>query len=145
MARLRDTGVLGWLYMMRVFTKMERLAEEHVQKLGLTGAQFDVLAQLSLYEGLNQQQLSEKLLVTKGNVCGLINRMEEKGWVQRRADPKDRRAYRLYLTEEGRSKARQAIPAHERFMAGQMSTLTDEEQATLRSLLRQMDKSLPSS
>jgi DNA-binding MarR family transcriptional regulator len=140
--RLKDARVLAWLYMMRVFTKMERLGDEHIQGLGLTGAQFDVIAQLSQNEGISQQGLSEKLFVTKGNVCGLLGRMEEKGWVKREDDPDDRRAHRLYLTEKGRELAERVLPAQEEFVAEQMSILTDEEQATFRSLLRQLDRSL---
>lgn len=142
--RLRDTRVLGWLYMMRVFSKLERLGDGNIQDLGLTGAQFDVIAQLSQNEGISQQGLSEKLLVTKGNVCGLLGRMEEKGWVRRENDPEDRRAHRLYLTDEGRELAERVMPAQERFMADQMSVFTDEEQTTFRSLLRRLDKSLAS-
>lgn len=140
--RLKDARVLAWLYMMRVFSKMERLGDEHIQSLGLTGAQFDVIAQLSQNEGISQQGLSEKLFVTKGNVCGLLGRMEEKGWVRRDADPDDRRAHRLYLTDEGRELAERVLPAQEEFVAGQMSALTGEEQVALRGLLRQLDKSL---
>ena len=142
MARLKDPSVLAWLYMMRVFDKMERLSDERVQELGLTGAQFDVLAQLSTHEGISQQALSEQLFVTKGNVCGLLDRMEEKGWVERQPDPNDRRAHRLYLTDVGRSVAERAMPDQEEFIAEQMSVLTEEEQATLRSLLRKLDRSL---
>ncbi|MEO5951381.1 MAG: MarR family transcriptional regulator [Chloroflexia bacterium] len=140
--RLKDARVLGWLYMMRVFTKMERMGDENIQGLGLTGAQFDVIAQLSQNEGISQQGLSEKLFVTKGNVCGLLGRMEEKGWVKREDDPTDRRAHRLYLTEAGRQLAERVMPVQEQFIVEQMSVLTDEEQTTFRSLLRQLDKSL---
>jgi DNA-binding MarR family transcriptional regulator len=143
MARLKDARVLAWLYMMRVFDKMEHLGDDHIQQMGVTGAQFDVLAQISTHEGINQQGLSEKLFVTKGNVCGLLGRMEEKGWVERRSDPNDRRAHRLYLTPEGRKVAERVMPAQEEFVAEQMSILTDEEQTTLRSLLRKLDKALP--
>ncbi len=140
--RLKDARVLAWLYMMRVFNKMERLGDENIQGLGMTGAQFDVIAQLSQNEGISQQGLSEKLFVTKGNVCGLLGRMEDKGWVRRENDPDDRRAHRLYLTDEGRAIAERVLPAQEEFIAEQMSVLTDDEQATLRSLLRQLDRSL---
>lgn len=143
MARLKDARVLAWLYMMRVFNKMERLGDEHIQSMGLTGAQFDVLAQLSQNEGISQQGLSDKLFVTKGNVCGLLGRMEDKGWVRREDDPNDRRAHCLFLTDDGRRLAENVLPMQEVFVAEQMSVLSDEEQTTFRSLLRQLDKALP--
>jgi DNA-binding MarR family transcriptional regulator len=111
----------------------------------MTGAQFDVLAQLSSHEGISQQALSEKLFVTKGNVCGLIGRMEQHNLVERRPDPKDKRANLLFLTDKGRALAEKVMPEQERFIAEKMSVLTPEEEATLRGLLRQLDRSLPSS
>jgi MarR family transcriptional regulator, organic hydroperoxide resistance regulator len=143
MARLKNRGVLAWLYMMRVCEKMERLAGEHLQQYDLTGAQFDVLAQLILAEGISQQELSEKLLVTKGNVCGLINRMEARGLVKRNPDPQDRRAYLLCLSPKGRTLAERVIPEQEQFMGDQMASLSDEQQQTLRRLLRELEKALP--
>lgn len=141
--RLRDTRVMAWLHMMRVSDKMAKLSNEHIRCLGMTGAQFDVLAQLSTHEGISQQALSEKLFVTKGNVCGLIGRMEQHDLVKRRPDPNDKRANLLFLTDKGRALAEKVMPEQERFLAQQMSALTPEEEATLRRLLRQLDRSLP--
>ncbi|HST05006.1 MAG TPA: MarR family transcriptional regulator [Chloroflexia bacterium] len=134
---------MAWLQMMRVSDKMERLSNEHIRCLGMTGAQFDVLAQLSTHEGISQQALSEKLFVTKGNVCGLIGRMEQRDLVKRRPDPNDKRANLLFLTEKGRALAERVMPEQERFVAEQMNALSEQEQTTLRSLLRQLDRSLP--
>ena len=77
---------------------------------GLTLPQFDVLATLWHGEGITQQELAERLLVTKGNVVGLIDRVSLAGWVERRADPEDRRANRLYLTNAGRKLLAKAWP-----------------------------------
>jgi DNA-binding MarR family transcriptional regulator len=141
--RLRDTRVVAWLHMMRVSSKMERLSSEHIRILGMTSAQFDVLAQLSTHEGISQQALSEILFVTKGNVCGLIGRMEQRDLVERRPDPDDRRANLLFLTEKGKALAQRVMPEQERFIAEQMSALSQDEEATFRTLLRQLDRSLP--
>ena len=141
--RLRDTRVVAWLHMMRVSDKMAKLSNEHIRCLGMTGAQFDVLAQLSTHEGISQQALSEKLFVTKGNVCGLIGRMEQHDLVKRRPDPNDKRANLLFLTDKGRALAEKVMPEQERFVPQQMSALTPEDEATLRRLLRQLERSLP--
>jgi DNA-binding MarR family transcriptional regulator len=141
--RLRDTRVVAWLQMMRVSDKMARLSNEHIRCLGMTGAQFDVLAQLSTHEGISQQTLSEKLFVTKGNVCGLIGRMEQRDLVERRPDPNDKRANLLFLTDKGRALAENVMPEQERFIAELMSVLSPDEETTFRTLLRQLDRSLP--
>jgi DNA-binding MarR family transcriptional regulator len=140
MGRVKDTGVLAWLYMMRVSDKMERLSHDNLLKFDLTPAQFDVLAHLIAAEGISQQTLSEKLFVTKGNVCGLIGRLEERGLVERRTDPDDRRSNMLFLTPAGRELAERAVPAQEEFIIEHMGTLCQEQQQQLKSLLRHLDK-----
>ena len=77
---------------------------------GMTLAQYDVLMTLCHGNGITQQELAERLLVTKANVVGLIDRVSAAGWVERRPDPEDRRVNRLYLTEAG-PEARERGPA----------------------------------
>jgi DNA-binding MarR family transcriptional regulator len=142
MARLKDRGVVAWLYMMRVTEKLHRFEGDNLARFNLTPAQFGVLAYLSANDGITQQALSEMLFVTKGNVCGLIGRLEERGLVTRVSDPADRRSNQLHLTEEGRQLAEVVVPANEEFISDHMSVLSVEEQGILRSLLRRLDKSI---
>jgi len=142
MSGVRNPGLLAWLYMMRVSNKIHRTSADHLEKYDLTAAQFDVLAHLSVKEGISQQALSERLLVTKGNVCGLIDRMESRGLVSRCSHPEDRRLNLLYLTEAGKALAARAVPAHEEFLERQMQHLSAQEQRNLYTLLRDLDRSL---
>jgi DNA-binding MarR family transcriptional regulator len=142
MAKLRDRGVLAWLYMMRVTDKLHRLEGDNLARYDLTPAQFGVLAHLSANDGIKQQELSEMLSVTKGNICGLIDRLEKLGLVVRVSDPGDRRSNHLHLTPKGEELARVVVPANEQFISDYMSVLSPEEQETLRSLLRRLDKSI---
>jgi DNA-binding MarR family transcriptional regulator len=68
--------------------------------LGLTRAQWRVLAQLRRKEGINQSSLAEILEVEPITLVRHIDRLVAKGLVERRADPSDRRAWRLYLKDE---------------------------------------------
>ena len=78
-----------------------------------TMAQFDVLAQLSRgNDGITSIDLSRRLLVTAGNVTGMIDRMERDDLVERRPDPTDRRVTRVHLTEKGKQLAETVIPKH---------------------------------
>ncbi len=142
MARLKDKGVLAWLYMMRVTDKLHRLEGDNLAKFNLTPAQFGVLAHLSVNDGITQQALSEMLFVTKGNVCGLIGRLEERGLVVRVSDPDDRRSNHLHLTPEGHELAEKVVPANEQYISDHMSVLSLRDQETLRALLRRLDKSI---
>ena len=97
---------------------------------GLTGPQFDVLATLHRGEGIIQQELVARLWVTKGNVTGVVDRMEALGWIERRPDPEDRRVNRLSLTDAGRQKFAEAIPEHHAVIHEVMADFAADEVKT---------------
>lgn len=131
-----------WLQLVRVYEKLEHHAGSHLTGYDLTPAQYDVLAQLSDAPGITQQELAERLRVTKGNICGLIDRMEKRGFVERRMDPEDRRSNLLYVTPHGRQIAEKAIPAYAQFVREHLSVLSTEEQHTLQALLNKVESVL---
>ena len=81
---------------------MRRRFDQRARHLGLTRAQWQVLAHLQRNEGINQIGLADLLDIEAITLCRTIDRMEEGGWVERRADPNDRRARLLFLTERAR-------------------------------------------
>ncbi len=136
---LRSPGVLSWMRLERVFQRVERDWGEHLRGWDLNVAQFDVLAHVGASEGMTQQELADSLLVTKGNVCQLLDRMEGRGWISRRQEG---RANRLFLTGKGRRLFDEVVPRHEALIAGRFSALSLEEQDQLHQLLRKLDKAL---
>ena len=136
---LRRPGVLGWLRLMRVFQKIDRASGEQLRAWDLSVAQFDVLAHVRASEGMTQQELADSLLVSKGNVCQLLDKMEGRGWILRRQEG---RTNRLSLTEDGRKVFEEVVPAHEALIAERFSVLSEEEQAQLYELLRKFDRAL---
>jgi DNA-binding MarR family transcriptional regulator len=131
--------VLGWLRLMRVYQKVDRISSEHLKHWGLSVAQFDVLAHVGASEGMTQQELADSLLVTKGNVCQLVDKLEDRGLISRLQQG---RTNRLFLTDEGRRLFEQVVPAHEVAIAERFSVLSMEEQARLYELLRKFDRAL---
>ncbi len=131
--------MLAWLRLARVFQKVERDSSEHLRGWDLSVAQFDVLAHVGATEGIVQQELADTLLVTKGNVCQLLDRMEDRGLIYRRQEG---RANRLFLTDAGRRLFAEVVPAHEAAIAERFSVLSEEEQKRLHELLRKLDKVL---
>ena len=123
--------------MARVVQKMTRLSAEHLKPWNLSVAQFDAIAQIGSTERLAQQDLADRLLVTKGNVSQLVDRLEQRGIVGRCHEG---RTQRLSLTAAGRQLYNEVVPAHERFIARQFATLCPEEQQHLRRLLRHIDQ-----
>ena len=131
--------MLGWLRLMRVYQKVDRISSEHLKHWGLSVAQFDVLAHVGASEGMTQQELADSLLVTKGNVCQLVDKLEDRGLISRLHEG---RANRFFLTDEGRRLFEQVVPAHELAIAERFSVLSIEEQARLYELLRKFDRAL---
>src|SRR5215217_5701137 len=114
--------------MVRVVQLIQRRVVAVLTEHELTLPQFDVLATLRFSEGVTQQELAERLLVTKGNVCGVLDRLERLGWVERRAN-------RLYLTPAGRRKVVEVLPRHDAVVADALSTISPADVATLRRVL----------
>jgi DNA-binding MarR family transcriptional regulator len=81
---------------------MRRRFDQRARHLGLTRAQWQVLAHLQRNEGINQIGLADLLDIEAITLCRTIDRMEEGGWVERRPDPNDRRARLLFLTDRAR-------------------------------------------
>lgn len=131
------SAVLVWVRLARVYQRWLRAATDDLRRWNLTGAQFDVLAQLGPAEGCTQQELAAALLTTKGNACQLLDRMEAAGLVRRVASG---RCNRLYLTASGRSLRERAVPAHEAWIAARTAVLGPEEQRVLLGLLRRLER-----
>jgi DNA-binding MarR family transcriptional regulator len=86
-------------YLIGDVSRMLRVAfDRRVEPLGLTRAQWRVLARLSRNEGCSQTELATVLEIEKPTLGRLIDRLEAKGWVERQPDDNDARAKRLFLT-----------------------------------------------
>ena len=77
-------------------------ADQQVRQFGMTRAQWAVLARLEVSEGLKQSELADMLDIQPITLTRLVDRMCDNGLIERRADPDDRRAKRLYLTPAAR-------------------------------------------
>ena len=82
---------------------MRRFYDRRASALGVTTAQWRVLAWLSREPGLKQVELAERMDVEPITACRIIDRLEEAGLVERQRDPDDRRAWRLVLTLKAES------------------------------------------
>jgi MarR family transcriptional regulator, organic hydroperoxide resistance regulator len=131
-----------WIQMMRTSSRMERRLEQALERHGLSIAQFDILATLGFEQGITQQDLAERLLVTKGNICGMIDRMEVSGWVERRPDAGDRRVNRLFLTRQGKTKLGQTLPEQDALLKKLMSALEPAEIQSLYQFLDRLDEAV---
>jgi DNA-binding MarR family transcriptional regulator len=88
----------------RLLAMVERLQQgfaAHAGEFGLSAAQAKLLMQLQPSEELPMRALAERLRYDPSNLTGLVDKLEERGAVRRRPDPRDRRVKALVITEEG--------------------------------------------
>ncbi len=129
-----DESVSIWFRLLRCHALMlNELRRELEDRMTL--ARFDLLASLEREDGQTLAGLSRALLVTAGNVTGLVDRAERDGVVERRPEPSDRRVARVWLTREGRILIRELLPLHARLVHELIGGLPAQERRDLRRLL----------
>lgn len=138
-ARSQHWAVPAWVRLARVYHKIDRALEAQLREHGLTLAQFDVLAHVGAAEGLTQQELARRLLVTKGNVTQLLDRMADAGLIARQQEG---RCNHISLTDAGRRRFQTEVAEHEAEVARLLAPLPTEDQRTLAFLLRRLDNAL---
>ena len=127
--------------LVQAYLAFARTGSRHIESLGLTPAQFDVIAELGDTDGLNCAELSAATLVTKGTLTGVLDRLEAKGLIRRDDVKGDRRAIKIRLTAKGGTVFRKTFPTHARFLRPYFErALTPQDIKLLRSkLLRLRD------
>jgi DNA-binding MarR family transcriptional regulator len=137
-----------WLRLLASSTLVEREVRRRLRvEFDITLPRFDVLAQLDAasresVHGLTMSELSRRLMVTNGNLTGLIEALVGERLVSRAVSPTDRRTQIVRLTASGRRALHAMTPAHERWIDDMFGGLTPDECAQLHSLLGRLRGSI---
>lgn len=124
-----------WLRFVRLQQRVTGVMTARLRRIGLSVPQFDLLSTLSEAEGITQNDLATRLYVTKGNVSGLVDRLVEAGYVERRSMPGDRRSNALFLTPQGRRMVERGIALQDAFVEETLGTLSQEDLAAFDRIL----------
>ena len=89
-------------YISLIHRKGKCFITKEMSKYGIGSGQIMFLIQLYRKDGISQEELSENLHIDKGTTCRAIKKLEEQGLLTRVKDEKDKRAYKLYLTEKSK-------------------------------------------
>jgi len=108
--------------LVRAYQAFRSYSDAHIRQLGLTSSQFDVIATLGNTPGMTFNKLAEKTLTTKGELTGIIDRLEKKGLVRREVPPEDRRSFLAVLTPAGERVFEETLPA-QRMCSGMFRVL----------------------
>ena len=114
-----------------------RVGTRHIESMGVTPAQFDVIAELGDTDGLTCVELGDATLITKGTLTGVLDRLEAKGLLVRERVKGDRRATNIRLTRQGEALFKKTFPAHAEFLKPFFEqALTREEVKQMKVLIK---------
>jgi DNA-binding MarR family transcriptional regulator len=133
-----------WLKLLSCSMIVEkRLRARLEREFNTTLPRFDVLAALDRHAlGLNMSALAESLMVSNGNVTGVVTRLIEDGLVTRTVDQEDRRSATVRLTRKGRDIFLKMAAAHEQWMDEMFADLSDNQTDDLMRSLMQLRRSI---
>lgn len=121
---------------------LRRRFDVRARTIGVTRPQWRMLTTLARNEGANQGRLAELLDVEPITLCRMVDRLEDAGLVERRPDPADRRAWRIYLTETARPILDELRFLGDALIAEATAGLTESERERLSALLVRVRENL---
>ncbi len=129
-----------WLRLLACTNKIESEIRGRLRsKFDTTLPRFDLMAQLERNPGgLKMSELSQRLMVTGGNVTGITDQLEKEGLVVRASDPSDRRAYTVKLTADGRSVFARMAAVHAQWVIELFGGLNAAEKEQVYRLLAKL-------
>lgn len=135
-----------WLRLLTCATLIEREIRTGLHRdFRSTLPRFDALAQLERAEArgetLSMGELSRRMMVSNGNVTGLVDRLVEEGLVERLPAPRDRRTQIVRLTPAGESHFRKMAPVHHDWVRRMMAQVPRQDLARLHELLGALKRS----
>lgn len=142
-SRLTDHSHESLRLWLRLLT-CSHLIENHVRKalsaqFKTTLPRFDLMAQLERApQGLQMGELSRRMLVTGGNITGIVDQLERAGLIVRAEDSSDRRVYLVKLTKEGRRQFAQMATEHESWIVQLFAGIPRREQRALNESLSRL-------
>jgi DNA-binding MarR family transcriptional regulator len=140
-ARRGDHSALRiWLRLLTCTQLIEKRVRAGLrEEFATTLPRFDLMAQLERHpEGLKMNELSRLLMVTGGNVTGIVDQLEKEGLVERVSEPEDRRAWLIRLTSSGDKTFAEMARAHEHWVVELLAGLSGRERDELLKLLAKL-------
>jgi len=131
-----------WVRLNMTFQLISHEIQKTLKKENLTLPQLDILVCLGRSEGLTLGEIGERLMVTGGNITGVMDRLEKGGYVYRDRDKNDRRIIRAKLTPKGLSLHNEILPVFRKKWNEIVEILNPEEQRQLNRLLKKFSRGL---
>jgi DNA-binding MarR family transcriptional regulator len=115
----------------RLSQQSNQVFQDEMKRIGadVTSVQFAAMQAIDLHGEMEQSQIAQSIHYDKATIGGVIDRLEKRGWVERKANPKDRRAKLVTLTKEGRQALESFTPVVKELQDQVVANLSSEERA----------------
>lgn len=129
----------SWFAVVLAYQSCERQYGRMLAEFDLTIAQYDVLSAIAEAQpDATPAVIAKRLLVTKGNITGLLKRLNDQGWTRMQANPKDGRSMLCQLSPEAAERLAAAQQASAAFIAAQLAPFTDLQLRDIESQMTRM-------
>ncbi len=126
----------------RTSLELRNYAEKLLSPYGLTVEQYHLLKNTTADTGLSQNQLCELVGKKPANITRILDRLEKKGWIERRQHPDDRRASLVFLTKEGGRISAEVLNDFESYSNWFTDGIDQEEEQICRQVLHKIDSNI---
>jgi len=130
--------IMLWVRLAMTFNVVYHEIKNELGKENLTVPQLEIISCLDRTKGLPLSEIAERLLVSGGNVTGIIDRLERDGYVSRARDKTDRRVVRALLTDKGFELYKSFLPRYRDVIHRINSVLSVQERKQLQRLLKKL-------
>ncbi len=124
----------------KVVRKVTKAYREEIASYGLTHGQFFIMVAIMEEEGLLPSELADKTAQDRSTTTGLLDRLEKDGWIQRKADKKDRRSLRIFLTPEARKHREPVLKLFKETNRTYLNRFTQQEWDQMQSFLNRLEQ-----
>lgn len=124
------------------YQAFDNYSAPHIKSMHLTPPQFDVIATLGNQPPMTCKTLGDKTLITKGTLTGILDRLESKGMIERKANEDDARSQKIALTAAGQAIFEHTFPTHMQHLEKAFKQLSPQQMVDLTSSLKQLRESI---
>jgi DNA-binding MarR family transcriptional regulator len=137
-----DNAIGFWIHRVYQATRNEMYRAFREQGYDVTPEQWALMIRLWERDGCTQSELSDATFRDQPTMSRIVTGMEQRGWLERRADPDDARARKVFLTRAGRELKPKLVPVAERLVGQLVAGIDERSLRTTRATLRKMFENL---
>jgi len=137
-----DLSIELWQSISEIYRTAVKRLNNRLSEDKVSFSQFSILRAIGKFGPMPMNKLGEHMLVAPANITGLVDRLERKGYVERRRDRNDRRLLKIELTERGMRIHDKVIEQFWTYVRNVFSSLSENERTVLLGLLTRIRKNI---